>query len=375
MSEAVPPSPETIDLVDDAPCALARTSTNGTFMRVNATLCGWLGYSADELVGKRKVQDLLSMGGKIFHQTHWAPLLQMQGSVSEVRLELIHKDGSRVPMIMNAVRRERAGAVVHDLAAFVARDRDKFEQELVASRKRLEAAIEEATGLQEEAKDRALFAEQMMAIVSHDLRTPLATILMSAQVLGRRAPSADQLRVLERISRAASRANRMVSDLLDFTRARLGKGLAVERRRLNPHSAVADSVEELTSACPGRDLQHVREGSGHGLFDVDRLAQLVVNLVTNAVAYGDASRPVIVTSTARADSFSVSVLNFGTPIPAEAMPSLFEPMVRGHGHSNGGRSVGLGLYIVSEIAKAHGGSVEVSSDEVSGTQFTAHFPG
>jgi sigma-B regulation protein RsbU (phosphoserine phosphatase) len=144
---------------------------------------------------------------------------------------------------------------------------------------------------------------------------------------------------------------------------------------MDPHAAVADSVEELSSASPGRDLQHVREGAGQGLLDVDRLAQLVVNLVTNALAYGDASRPVIVTSTVHADSFSVSVRNFGAPIPAAAMPALFEPMVRGHRHGNSGRSVGLGLYIVSEIAKAHGGTVEVSSDEESGTQFTAHFPG
>ena len=168
-------SPETLAALDEAPCGLARTNANGVFLRVNATLCGWLGYLDDELVGKRKLQDLLTMGGRIFHQTHWSPLLQMQGSISEVRLELVRKDGGRVPMIMNAVRRESDGAIVHDLAAFVARDRDKFEQELVSARKRLELAIAEATALQSESKDRALFAEQMMAIVSHDLRTPLST--------------------------------------------------------------------------------------------------------------------------------------------------------------------------------------------------------
>jgi sigma-B regulation protein RsbU (phosphoserine phosphatase) len=90
----------------------------------------------------------------------------MQGSISEVRLEVVRKDGARAPIIMNAIRQEREGAVVHDLAAFVARDRDKFEQELEAARKRLALAVAEATALQSEAKDRALFAEQMVAIIA-----------------------------------------------------------------------------------------------------------------------------------------------------------------------------------------------------------------
>jgi sigma-B regulation protein RsbU (phosphoserine phosphatase) len=375
MSGVGPVSPEALEALDEAPCALARTTASGMFVRVNAPFCGWLGYSAEELVGKRKVQDLLTMGGRIFHQTHWAPLLQMQGSISEVRLELVRKDGARVPMIMNAIRREMAGAVVHDLAAFVARDRDKFEQELVAARKRLELANAEATALQGEAKDRALFAEQMMGIVSHDLRTPLSTISMSAEILIKSAPTANQLRVLDRITRAASRANRLITDLLDFTQARLGKGLAVEHKPMEPHAAVRDAVDELAMAFPGRDLRHVRHGEGTGRADADRLAQLVANLVSNAMVYGDAAAPVTVTSKAGSRTFSVSVHNVGTPISDEVRATLFQPMVRGEGHGTGSRSVGLGLYIVSEIAKAHGASVAVASDAIAGTTFTVDFPG
>lgn len=374
MNAVGPDSPEALAALDEAPCALARTTGSGIFVRVNAAFCGWLGYSADELVGIRKLQDLLTMGGKIFHQTHWVPLLQMQGSISEVRLELVRKDGARVPMIMNAIRRESEGVVIHDLAAFVARDRDKFEQELVAARKRLEVAVAEANALQNEAKDRALFAEEMVAIVSHDLRTPLSTISMSAEILGKSDPTAKQLRALDRITRAASRANRLTADLLDFTQARLGAGLAATPQAMDPHTAVRDTVEELAMAFPGRELRHARHGEGLGRADADRLAQLVVNLVSNAVAYGDPSSPVTVTSTARADSFSVAVHNFGGSLPVEGRAALFLPMVRGEGQGSGGRSVGLGLYIVSEIVKAHGGSVMVESDVIAGTTFTAHFP-
>ena len=116
------------------------------------------------------------MGGRIFHQTHWAPLLRIQGSVSEVKLEIVHRDGSKLPMVVNAVRRDVEGTMRHDLAAFMARDRDRYERELIKSRKELENLVAETQELHAEAKDRALFAEQMVGIVSHDLRNPLSVI-------------------------------------------------------------------------------------------------------------------------------------------------------------------------------------------------------
>ena len=197
------------------------------------------------MVGKRRFQDLLTVGGRIFHQTHWAPLLQMQGSLSEVKLELVHQDGSTIPIVVNALVRDHHGACVHEVAAFVARDRDKYERELVVSRKRLEEAVAEATRLHAEAKDRAVFAEQMIGIVSHDLRNPLSAIQVGAALLAR-APLADpQQRTLARITRATERARHLISDLLDFTQARLGKGLQVSVAPLDLHACVAEAVEDL----------------------------------------------------------------------------------------------------------------------------------
>lgn len=366
-------SPEVLKALDDAPCGLARTCADGTFLRANSAFCNWVGFSAEELVGRRKVQDLLTMGGRIFHQTHWVPLLQMQGSVSEVRLEMIRKDGQAIPVILNAIRSDKHGVVVHDLAAFVSRDRDKFEQELVASRRKLEVMVAEATHLREEAKDRALFAEQLVGIASHDLRNPLSTISMGAAVLARGDLSATQLGMLSRMTRAVERANRLITDLLDFTQARLGQGLKVTPKSIDLHTTVAEAVEELSLAFPTRELHHIKEGSGRCEADADRLSQMVGNLVSNAISYGSPSRPVTITSRL-AGTASVSVHNFGKPIPEDARANLFKAMVRGEVASSTGRSVGLGLYIVSEIAKAHGGGVEVTSDEHAGTTFTATFP-
>ena len=368
------PPPETPWDLNGAPCALAQTNSDGAFLRINATFCAWLGYEADELVGKRRLQDLLRVGSKIFHQTHWVPLLQMQGSISEVRLEMVHKDKRVVPMIMNAIRRDHGGGAVHDLAAFIARDRDKFERELIASRKHLETAVAEANRLKEEAKDRALFAEQMVGIVSHDLRNPLSAISMGTMVLGRGDVPTNQLRVLSRISRAAERANRLIADLLDFTQARLGGGLSVDPREIDLHATVAEVVEELALAYPHRELRHVREGARTCMADSDRLSQLVGNVVSNAMAYGEPGAPVTVSSAVGADVFRISVHNTGRMIPAEALPFLFHLMVRGESATSGSKNVGLGLYIVSEIAKAHGGEVMASSSAEGGTLFTAVFP-
>lgn len=362
-------------MIDQAACGLARTAENGLFLWVNRTFCDWVGYSAPDLVGRKTMQDLLTMGGRIFHQTHWAPLLQMQGSLSEVKLEVRHSDGETViPMVMNAIRREQNGIVVHDLAAFVARDRDTYEKELLLSRRKLETLVAEITQLHAQAKDRALFAEQMVGIVSHDLRNPLSTIQMGAAVLARGHLDAAQMKMLDRVTRATSRATRMIADLLDFTQARLGNGITVTPRSINLHTAVAEAVEELSLAFPERTIVHERLGEGGCNADADRLAQLVGNLVANAVAYGRPDTPVTVTSHAQPASCSVTVHNHGDPIAPALQTTLFQPMVRGAPNAESTRSVGLGLFIVSEIARAHGGAVSVESDAESGTRFQADIP-
>jgi sigma-B regulation protein RsbU (phosphoserine phosphatase) len=344
-----------------------QTQVDGTFTRVNRLFCTWVGHSPESLIGQRRFQDLLTVGGRIFHQTHWAPLLQMQGSISEVKLELVHSDGSTIPMVLNALVRQQDGHGVHELAAYIARDRDKYERELVLSRKRLEAMVAEAA-------DRAVFAEQMVGIVSHDLRNPLAGIQMAAALLARGGLSESQQRVVTRISRATGRASNLIADLLDFTQARLGKGLPVALAAIDLHEVIAEMVEDLALAHPGRIVRHQRSGAGPCLGDGARLSQLVGNLVSNALAYGEPDQPITVTSAIEDARFSLAVHNLGPPIPVAAQARLFQPMTRGTQPSGSGRSVGLGLFIVNEIARAHGGRAVVRSTQEEGTTFSAVFP-
>ncbi|MFM0309463.1 PAS domain S-box protein [Paraburkholderia sp. RL17-383-BIF-A] len=135
------PLPSGDALFEHAACGLLVTDHNGRILRVNATFCGWLGYEAHELAGARQIQDLLSTGGKVFYQTHWAPLLQMQGSVAEVKLNMMHRDGHMLPMLLNAVRRRHGELTYLEVAVLIVADRHKYEQELLLARRNAEASV------------------------------------------------------------------------------------------------------------------------------------------------------------------------------------------------------------------------------------------
>jgi phosphoserine phosphatase RsbU/P len=166
--------------------------------------------------------------------------------------------------------------------------------------------------------------------------------------------------VLARISNSTERAKRLISDLLDFTQARLGSGLAVAPEPIELHDTIAEVLQDLTLAFATRQLLHERVGGGACIADGNRLAQLVGNLVSNAMVYGASDTPVTVISAVEEDALTLSVHNHGAPIPSEALPTLFQPMSRSSNAGRANRSVGLGLYIVQEIARAHGGRTSVS---------------
>lgn len=373
-------------LFDQAACGLLVTRENGEILRANGTFLNGLGYEASQLVGRR-FQDLLTIGGKIFHQTHWLPLMRIQGSVREVKLEVLNGQRQRVVMLINGVRSERDGASYHHLAFFEMADRDSYEREILAARKAAEQALQAKTDVEaalrqardelqetyELARDRALAAEQMVAIASHDLKTPLAAILMAGGLL-KRSPSLERQHALANlITQSAERADRLIRDFLDFTLVRVGQGIRICATHADIHQVVASALSELRIAFAHAAIEHRQSGEGMAPFDGDRIRQLVANLVANSVAYGDLDHPVRVTTEVTAQQLRVSVHNAGPAIPAEARATLFDAMSRGSDRGDA-RSVGLGLFIVREIARAHGGEVEVASEEGSGTLFTATIP-
>lgn len=374
------------ELFDSAACALAVTGEDGTILKANARFGDWLGFSIAELC-TRRFQDLLTMGGRIFHQTHLAPMLRMHGSVTEVKLDILHRDGHKVTVLLNGNKRQQADEVVYDLALFGTTDRDKYERELLNARNLAEALLQEKTSTelalqnaQAELKQayaisqrRAVFAEQMMAIVSHDLKNPLTAIRMASDFLSRNERTAKERQLLGHIGQSSERAQRMIADLLDFTQARVGQGIVIKAAPLDLHNVIHRAVDELRVAFPKATLVHCTEGAGETGLDADRVQQIIGNLVANSVAYGDLQQPITITSRLDNGAGAVSVHNHGAPIPQALLAGLFEPMTRGTDQGSDVRSVGLGLYIVRELAKVHGGDVTVSSCATAGTTFTVTF--
>jgi len=218
------------------------------------------------------------------------------------------------------------------------------------------------------------YQQTLIAMTSHDLRTPLTAVLFSSDRLRRDETLSEATRkTAERISRASSRAVSVASTMEDYTHARLGSGVPIDPRPARLPDVVERVIDEVRSSKPEARIEVTSSGEPSGVFDADRLAQVVSNLVSNALKYGDANRPVrVATRSMNGDRLVVEVHNEGRPIPQSEQAALFEPFKRGsQGLTEGKeRGLGLGLYIVQEIARAHGGTVRVDSREGEGTRFT-----
>ena len=230
--------------------------------------------------------------------------------------------------------------------------------------------------VEQELRHRADFEQQLIGIVSHDLRTPLTVMLLAASTLQRRKDFDKRtLTQLERIVSNGERASRMIRDLLDFTQARLGGSISLERKPTDLHLVVRSVVEDLRVAHPARELRLELSGDGLGHWDVDRMAQVLTNLLSNALTYSPATTPVTVSAGSTEREWHVAIHNRGAPIPGDVQATLFEPMRRGPAVGDTtNRSIGLGLYIVRHIVDAHGGTVALTSSAEHGTTFTVRLP-
>jgi PAS domain S-box-containing protein len=227
------------------------------------------------------------------------------------------------------------------------------------------------------------FEQQLVGIVSHDLRNPLSAVRFGTELARRSGPLTEaQGRALARADSAAERALRLVRDLLDFTRARLGAGLQVAPVPLDAHALLEEVVAEARAAHPGRTFAVRTSGAPEARLDPDRVAQLLTNLLANAAAYGDPDSPVTATCEEAGGggggggegALVLSVHNRGAPIPPGRLSALFEPLVRGEAAGMRAHGIGLGLYIVRELARAHGGRVDVTSSAAGGTCFRVELP-
>jgi signal transduction histidine kinase len=214
--------------------------------------------------------------------------------------------------------------------------------------------------------------EQFIAVLGHDLRNPLASIASGAALLGKSPLDAKGLEVVKLLQNSVKRMASLIDDVLDFTRGRLGGGLSIERKAQDLQPVLEQVVAELRSSHPDRTIMLTLQLPESVVADRQRIAQLLSNLVANALTHGARESPVLVEAIAAGGTFRLSVANRGNPIPAAQLDRLFEPFFRGTARTSQ-QGLGLGLYIASEIARSHGGqlSVQSTSDE---TRFTLTLP-
>ena len=362
------------DLYENAPCGYFSLSPEGLIVKVNQTFCGWTGFSKDQLVGRR-LRDLLNVGGRIFYETHFAPLLRIQGFFNEVALDVMTAAGEKLPVLANAKERQAANGdlLFTRVTIFLAAERRRYERGLVEARVAADAASSELTTRWMAEKDRGELREQFIAVLGHDLRNPLAAIDAGVGMLLRDEPTKKAAKILRLIQNSTQRMSGIIDNVLDFARGKLGAGLGVapeDNQLLAP--TLEQVIAEFRAIVPERKIETDIQISTPVSADLPRIAQLLSNLLGNAIAHGDPAQPILIEALSKHGQLEITVTNGGEPIPQSAREHLFQPFYRGKVRPSQ-QGLGLGLFIASEIAKGHGGRIDVTSDKVE-TKFTFVMP-
>jgi PAS domain S-box-containing protein len=355
-----------VETVEDY--AIFMLDTEGRVSSWNAGAQRIKGYRQDEIVGKHF---------SIFYPREDVAAgkceLELDVAVREGRFEdegwRVRKDGRQfwANVVITALR-DADGAPI----GFAKVTRDLTERRAAEEMRRAlaveTAALAEKTRTQE-------FQERFLAILGHDLRNPLSSIDMGAQLLRQRAADPAAARVLDRMHASALRMARMIEQILDLTRARLAGGLVLNRKPMDLRDALVHVVEELRSAHPASAIT-LDCTSATGVWDQDRIEQIFSNLISNAVDYGDPAKPVTVEGRVEGHMMTIEVRNEGEPISPGLQTQIFSPFRRGDRDSRTPKTsgLGLGLYISSEIVAAHGGTMEVRSSLAEGTVFSVTLP-
>lgn len=246
--------------------------------------------------------------------------------------------------------------------------------ELIASNLELQSTLEASNHALIAANEDASLQDEFVAVLSHDLRTPLSAIQMSADFLHRKLDDQKERGYASTILKSAERMGEMIENVLDFARGRLGGGIPIKPAfapDLEP--ALQNVVDEIRAAHPATVIEQNIHVPGAVYCDVGRVCQLLSNLLANAVTHGSKEHPVTVRAELDGASLNVSVHNYGEPISLALMPKLFQPFKR-RAVSQRSDGLGLGLYIARQIVEAHGGKLLARSNDEAGTVLTATLP-
>lgn len=353
------------ELFENAPCGYLSSAADGTIVRVNRTLLEWLGYRRNELLGKRFV-DLMTTTGKVFHETHYAPLLHMQGFAHEVALDLVTRGGGRMPTLVNSTLvRDPSGAPWYvRTSIFNASDRRRYERELLLERRKAEQA----------AKVKAEF----LATASHEIRNQLHSIAAVTQLFVAGPSAADHDRYLHMLEASCSGLLALVNDVLDYSKLEAGK-LALDERPFNVRDAVHAVIASVRARAElsGLTLHSEIDERIPPLLSGDaiKISQVLTNLCGNALKFTERGTVTIAVRLREQGPHSVNllfqVIDTGIGIPFAHLASISEEFTQhSRDTSSQVRSTGLGLSICQRLLALHGSTLRVESGLGQGSTFS-----
>ena len=360
------------DLLENAPCGFISFGDDSRIVYANQMIIGRLGYKREELVGQ-PIERILTVGSRIFHQTHFFPLVKLHGRAQEVFMLLQTREGEEVGALCNAARRERDGTFITDCVFMEVHERRKFEDALLKARERAESATIAA-----EEANRA--KSTFLAVMSHELRTPLNAIggyvqLLDMAVHGPVTPA--QREALGRIDRSQRHLLSLINDVLNLSRIEAGR----VDYRIEP--VVLDQIVNATmpmvapqSAAKLIRIDHGIAGDLRVLGDAEKIQQILLNLVTNAVKFTGPGGSVLVEAGRESPGrIFLRVTDTGSGIPANMVEKIFEPFVQvDSSHTRSSEGTGLGLAISRDLARGMNGELSATSDVGIGSVFTLTLP-
>ncbi|WP_202049909.1 ATP-binding protein [Microvirga mediterraneensis] len=396
------------ELYESAPCGYLSTLPDGTIIRANQTFLTWIRMDRQDLVGHKCFQDLLSIGGRIFYDTHFGPLLRMQGYVNEIAFDLACADGRHLPVLANTVQKlDAAGRpMVHRITLFNATDRRTYERELLLARRKAEEATEQVKRLNETLEQRVVEevaerlkaeealrqAQKMEAVgqltggIAHDFNNLLTIIVGNIELIQRRLPEGNERleRAADHAMEATRRAATLTQRLLAFSRRQ-----PLDPKPIDANKLVA-GMSELLRRTLGETVMLETVLAG-GLWrsqaDPNQLENAILNLAVNARdAMPDGGKLTIETANARLDEayvealaepvppgqyVQVSVSDTGTGMDEATMERVFEPFFT---TKEVGKGTGLGLSQVYGFVRQSNGYVRIYSELGEGTTIKIYLP-
>lgn len=377
---------------DEAACGLLTTSIDGTILRANRTVCTWLGRPREEVQG-HTFQKFLTVGGRVYSQTHWAPLMDMQGSIQELKLTLITRDGKRLPILLNAVRQSSAQGTVDRLALMIVAERHSYERELLSAQQTLQTTLHTLESEQFARNDVEMqliktnrdlveanrFKDEFLATLAHELRNPLAPLKNASAIFRKTSNSpALQARLGGILERQVEHMTRLVDDLSDISRIVQGK-IDLRRTFIDFNDLANGVIDGVRPALALASHQLITVPSTDVLTlhaDPVRIAQVIQNLLNNAIKYTPTGGTIWFSARREANHLRLSIRDTGIGIAPEQLRSIFgmfSQLPEGIERAQGG--LGIGLALVRALVELHDGSVDaISAGPGTGSEFIVIMP-